>query len=105
MKILAGLISAALLSVCAPAWSQAEGLAKPEPPLRVPSDPGMRSAPDTPATPPSGAGMVVVPPKTDQEAVVTPPSNVDPGIHSSTGEIDKKRQGTAEDKQKPQAPQ
>lgn len=62
-----------------------------DPSIRTPSDPGMQNLPDKSMKAPSNSGIVVVPPKTASDAMVTTPSRrVDPKIDDATPDIDKK---------------
>jgi hypothetical protein len=49
---------------------------------------------------PSNTGIVVVPPKTDPEAVTRPPANVDPKMDDATGEVDRKNREKSQEQGK-----
>jgi hypothetical protein len=68
------------------------------PSIRTPVDPGMSTSPDKSMKAPSNSGMVVVPPKTDPEAIVTPPKQVDPKIDDATPGVDRKNAEKSQDK-------
>ena len=77
MKLLQIMLAASLL-VSAGAWAQ--GTANP--------DPGISKAPPAAGTP-MDKGAVVTPPKTGTEdAIITPPKNVDPAIDDATEGVD-----------------
>lgn len=79
MKPLPIMLAASLL-VSTGAWAQGSGAANP--------DPGMSKAPPAAGTP-VDKGAVVTPPKTGTEdAVITPPRNVDPAIDDATEGVD-----------------
>ena len=73
---------AGLFSMCAFAWAQNS----------VPEQPDTRNAPAPSVKAPANSGVVVVPPKTGTEEMVTKPRNVDPEMSSSTDDIDRKNQ-------------
>jgi hypothetical protein len=79
--------------------SHAQTGGKSDPSIRAPSDPGMKSMPDKSMKAPSNSGIVVVPPKTASDAMVTaPPRRVDPKIDDATPDIDKKNAEKSQDK-------
>jgi hypothetical protein len=94
------MLSAGLLMASAAAWGQTGLPAKPDSSIKPPADPGIRRSPDSPMQAPSNSGVIVVPPKTDPEAITTPPKNVDPEIDDVTKDIDRKNRQKSEDKQK-----
>lgn len=53
-----------------------------------PKEPGMRAKPGKEIDVPKDRGMVVTPPKVNDEAVKTPPKNIDPKIDDATKRID-----------------
>jgi hypothetical protein len=65
--------------------------------MKAPADPGM-------AKPPADSGAVVVPPAVNDKSVATPPKNIDPEIHSATGDIDRTSKEKSEDKKKLKKP-
>ena len=73
---------AGLFSLCASAWAQTS----------MPEQPDMHNVPAPSVKAPSNTGVVVVPPKTGTEEMVTKPRNVDPEMSSSTDDIDRKNQ-------------
>ncbi|RJF97336.1 hypothetical protein [Noviherbaspirillum saxi] len=81
LALLGGLLSTACL---------AQSAGKTEPTFPAPIDPGISIAPDKSMKAPSNSGIVVVPPKTDPGAVVTPPRHVDPKMDDATSDIDRK---------------
>lgn len=85
MKGMHVLLTAGLLAASLSAGAQTGSFGKTDPGLGTPSDPGM-PGPRSPggAKAPKQSGMVVVPPPvSDREAIITPPKNVDPGMKSS----------------------
>jgi len=90
VALVAALASASLLAQT--------GTGKADPSMRTPADPGMRTTPDKSMKAPSNSGMVVVPPKTDTEAVVTPPKQVDPKIDDATPGVDRNNAKKSQDK-------
>lgn len=95
MKTMLVAVVAALAS--APSFAQT-GTGRTDPSIRTPVDPGMSTSPDKSMKAPSNSGMVVVPPKTDSEAVVTPPKQVDPKIDDATPGVDRKNAEKSQDK-------
>lgn len=89
---------AGLFALSACAWGQTGIPDKPASSMKTPSDPGLRGAPGSSMKAPSNSGVVVVPPKTDPEAIATPPKNVDPGMDDATGRIDEKNRKKSQDK-------
>ena len=98
MKNLFTMLAGGLFTVCTCAWGQLEIPAKPDPSIKTPSEPGMQTAPAPSVKAPSNSGVIVVPPKTGTEEMVTTPKNVDPEINSATDDIDKKNRKKSEDK-------
>jgi hypothetical protein len=73
------------------------------PTMKSPVDPGLSKTPGSGSSGssmsgPSNSGVIVVPPKTGTEEMVTQPKNVDPGIAGSSREIDRKNLEKSEDK-------
>lgn len=84
MNTLTLVLTTALVTASAPAWSQVGGLSKSDPGMHRPLDPGMSDNPkSSKVKPPKRSGMVVVPPKTDSDAIETPPKDIDPGIKAA----------------------
>ncbi|MDB5765135.1 MAG: hypothetical protein JWQ21_4130 [Herminiimonas sp.] len=100
MKNLCMTLTTGLLLMSVSAWAQMGIPDKSDPSVKTPSDPGIQKNPDS-SPPPSDPGSVVVPPKTDPEAIITDPAkkNIDPGITGATKGIDKENRKKSEDKQ------
>lgn len=88
MKRLCITLTAGLLSLCAFAWAQTS----------MPAKPDMQNIPAPSVKAPSNSGVVVVPPKTGTEEMVTKPKNVDPEMSSATDDIDRKNQKESDKK-------
>jgi len=75
------------------------GAGKSDPSIRTPADPGMQNMPDKSMKAPSNSGIVVVPPKTGSDAMVTTPTRrVDPKIDDATPDIDKRNAEKSQEK-------
>ncbi|HEV2610773.1 MAG TPA: hypothetical protein VGU61_10945 [Noviherbaspirillum sp.] len=70
--------------------------------LPTPSEPGMRSAPDSSMSSGGKSGMVVEPPSTGtaKDMVKTPTARIDPEINEATGDIDRKRREELQEKRR-----
>lgn len=77
---------------------RSNGLEKPGPTMKSPVDPDAAKAPGSSMSGPSNSGVIVVPPKTGTEEMVTRPKNVDPGITEGSREIDRQNLEKSEEK-------
>jgi hypothetical protein len=82
MNRLCTTLAAGLFSLSVSAWAQTS----------VPAKPDTHNVPAPSVKAPSNSGVVVVPPKTGTEEMVTKPKNVDPEMGSATDDIDRKNQ-------------